>query len=214
MVAFPLSVVIAFTNSSGTDGQSGLEGHIIDTVSPAHVTFNLFDYWFTEQSAPTNDRGNGNWGNQMGINAGHPFIFWSPDSSNGVWNLWTGDWNHTFARPGYVNDDNVKYGEYKGIVEDVLGEDGYPVLNLGDRSGNSFITNNGLGGTLNESLAYLFDPDASNDYKASYENVQGLVKYNGKGGYIYNSHENFAEFKQQSNFVGVDGNERAGYFDV
>ena len=45
-----------------------------------------------------------------------------------------------------------------------------------------FIDEYGLEGKLTESLAYLFDPDIENEYKASYENVQGLVKYDGNGG--------------------------------
>lgn len=79
----------------------------------------------------------------------------------------------------------------------------------------AFIANNGLNATLGESLAYLFDPDISNDYKAVYENVQGLVKYDGNGGYVYNSHENYAAFQESgSGVLGTNGEPSDGHFDV
>lgn len=66
-----------------------------------------------------------------------------------------------------------------------------------------------------ESLAYLFDPDVENKYRAVYENVQGLVKYDNNGGYVYNSHENYAAFKGlASGELGTNGEPSDGYFEV
>ena len=185
-VAFSLSVVCLYGEersdcvmaTEGDDG--GLSEHVIHTVSPSHVTFNLFDYWLTDrdESSPT-----GATYRQSGINQGHSYIF-GGGAGAGSWNVWTGNPSHYNTS---TNTPGVRYGEYQGVVEELL-TDGYPMLSLVDDSEDpqkgkpAFITNNGLDATLGESLAYLFDPDISNDYKAVYENVQGLVKYDGNGG--------------------------------
>lgn len=190
--------------------ENGLAEHIIDTVSPAHVTFNLFDYWVDAQ----NSRYNQNWDVQKGINQGHPFLFSDGAEGRGPWNVWTGNPKHYNA----AHPEETRYGVYPGIVNQSL-QNGYPTLALEDdypqKGQPTFITNNHLQDKLTESLAYLFDPDVSNDYKAVYENVQGLVKYDGNGGYVYNSHQNYAAFqKSDSGTLGTNGEPSAGYFDV
>lgn len=191
----------------------GLSNHIIDTVSPNHVKFNLFDYWVnTRDSSYSNG-----WEVQKGINQGHVFLF-GAGQGLGPWNVWTGNERH------YNNNANrtsgVRYGEYQGVVNNILA-DGYPILTLEDdvadplKGRPEFIDNYGLGSKLTESLAYLFDPDIANDYKVSYENVQGLVKYDGNGGYIYNSHENYAAFlASEPGTLGTNGEASDGYFEV
>lgn len=218
-VVFSLSVVCLYGEersdcvmaTEGDDG--GLSEHVIHTVSPSHVTFNLFDYWLTDrdESSPT-----GATYRQSGINQGHSYIF-GGGAGAGSWNVWTGNPSHYNTS---TNTPGVRYGEYQGVVEELL-TDGYPMLSLLDdfedpQKGNpAFIANNGLNATLGESLAYLFDPDISNDYKAVYENVQGLVKYDGNGGYVYNSHENYAAFQESgSGVLGTNGEPSDGHFDV
>ena len=193
------------------EDDGGLSDHVIDTISPSHVKFNLFDYWVNEQDSAYNV----GWGLQNGINQGHPFVFGS-GQGNGPWNVWTGNPSHY-----NVQGDNpgIQYGEYKGIVNHLL-QNGYPLLSLADDYADpsrhpGFIANWDLESTLTESLAYLFDPDIENAYKAVYENVQGLVKYDNNGGYIYSSHENYAAFQESaSGALGTNGEPSAGYFEV
>lgn len=192
---------------------ANLSEHTIDTVSPAHVTFDLFDYWVNTQDSAYNV----GWEIQKGINQGHPFIFSDGSAGKGPWNVWTGNSDHYNAQTG---NPGIRYGEYQGIVKQSL-QNGYPVLALDDdfddpqKGQPGFIINNNLQSALTESLAYLFDPDVSYDYKAVYENVQGLVKYDGNGGYVYNSHENYAAFQTSaSGTLGTNGEPSAGYFDV
>ncbi len=189
----------------------GLSEHVIDTVSPNHVKFNLFDYWLTTPEANYNNQE----GQQVGINQGHPFIFSNGGTGRGPWNVWTGHEDHYNAQEGHTG---IRYGEYKGIVNSLL-QDGYPALSLDDdypdKGNPDFIASNNLQGKLTESLDYLFDPDIESDYKTVYENVQGLVKYDGNGGYVYNSHDNFAAFKESDpGTLGSNGEPSGGYFDV
>lgn len=192
--------------SFAAENDGGLSEHVIDTVSPSHVTFNLFDYWANEKGSSYNN----GWGIQKGINVGHILLFNGNQSyAVGPWNSWTG-------KPGHdINGDDkpgVAYGEYRGIVKNTL-SGGYPTLDLQDESYSPpFMTGSGQ---KEESLAYLFDTNAYTPYRTVYENVQGLVKYNGEGGYVYNSHENYAAFQEAtSGTVGTNGEASDGYFDV
>ena len=203
----PVSVMAA-----GND--DGLEEHIIDTISPSHVKFNLFDYWLIDRE--TTSSGEANRPVQGGINEGHPFIFGGL-SNRGRWNVWTGNSNHYNAQP---ENPGIRYGEYKGIVKDTL-TDGYPTLDLIDDTTPDYNIPGFMQGSEDllskreESLAYLFDPDIENEYKEAYENVQGLVKYDGNGGYVYNSHENYAAFQKSADgTLGTNGESSDGYFDV
>lgn len=194
--------------------ENGLSEHTIDTVSPAHVTFNLFDYWVNTQDSAYNQ----GWAEQKGINQGHPLLFCHGTAGNGPYNAWTGNNDH--YNTNHSDATHVRYGPYPGIVAQDL-QNGYPVLSLQDdfndpqKGQPAFITNNHLQDKLTESLAYLFDPDVSNDYKAVYENVQGLVKYDGNGGYVYNSHENYAVFQESATgTLGTNGEPSDGSFDI
>ena len=201
----------SFIRVKAADDDGGLSEHVIDTVSPNHVKFNLFDYWVNTKDS-TYDNG---WTIQGGINQGHPLLFCNGYSGRGPWNAWTGNSDHYNSQ---ASNPGVRYGEYKGIVKNVL-TGGYPELSLWDDYNEknqrpSFIANNNLESKLTESLAYLFDPNFDNDYKETYENVQGLVKYDGNGGYVYNSHENYAAFKKSSGTLGTNGEASDGYFEV
>ncbi len=195
-----------FSAQAATEDDSGLNTHVIDTISPSHVKFNLFDYWVNQKSSGAND----GWSSQGGINADHPLIFTNNGSGCGVWNWWTGAHNY----------GTVSRGQYTGIVQGTLGSDGYPRLAIGNsisdvNRGQEWIEENGLYGKTQESLAYLFDPDVQNDFKDVYENVQGLVKYDGNGGYVYDSHENYAFFREgAAGELGTNGEPSAGCFEV
>lgn len=56
-----------FSAQAATEDDSGLNTHVIDTISPSHVKFNLFDYWVNQKSSGAND----GWSSQGGINADH-----------------------------------------------------------------------------------------------------------------------------------------------
>ena len=61
----------SFIRVKAADDDGGLSEHVIDTVSPNHVKFNLFDYWVnTRDSSYSNG-----WEVQKGINQGHVFLF-------------------------------------------------------------------------------------------------------------------------------------------
>ena len=195
--------------AEGDDG--GLSEHVIRTVSPNHVTFHLFDYWVNEQDSISTD----GWGIQKGINEGHPFVF-GAGAGSGPWNVWTGNGDHYNTRP---DKPGIRYGEYGGIVKNVL-TNGYPTLDLlndynDPLKGQPRFIDSNLQQSLEESLDYLFDPDLDTPYRAVYENVQGLLKYDNNGGYVYNSHENYAALKESvPGTLGTNGELSAGYFEV
>lgn len=115
----------------------------------------------------------------------------------------------------------------KGIVEPVLGEDGYPHIDLNHAQEGSFtvgeITNvshaedaqGSLGhnlstkilanaqrksdGTTDTSLAYLFSPSVSAPTKISHTGVKGLFQLDSQGYYYYNARKNFAEYDSAAN---------------
>ena len=65
---------------------------------------------------------------------------------------------------------------------------------------------------LPEGVDYVVDAVGVN---ALINQAMGLVKYNGEGGYVYNSHENYAAFQEAtSGTVGTNGEASDGYFDV
>ena len=160
-IFFVLSVLFAVVFAPfGGKVQAAVADHIItDTVDPDGITINLFDYWLTAQDE---DGQTGSRDSDIGINQNHSLKFGATQGT-GI-NAWGSGEIH------------------QGIVSDLLGEDGYPVL-AGDHGG--------------ESLAYLFDPDnqESAGYRSSYENVSGLLQVNtATGNYYYNSKENYAVY--------------------
>lgn len=148
--------------------------HIVSGVSPSGTTIDLFDYWITGQTdADGTDPSDIN----QGINEDHALLFSSDNGSRGdKWNRWTGQGG----------------GPYSGIVSNELGDDGYPVL-------NNLESNEIEGANPAESLAYLFDPNVASAGKASYEDVQGLLRVDSEGYYYYDSTENYAAYYADSN---------------
>ncbi len=154
-----------------------LREHTVQGVTPFGTTINLFDYWISAQ----NDADNNNpadYKNQ-GINAGHILKFGAgmgtdetdfvADEEN------VNSWTSTTAHPR------------TGIVQNKLGDDGYPQLNAN------------VGGT--ESLSYLFD-GTDRDGKASYMDVGGLLQVDELGYYYYDSQKNFAQFRESESGDG------------
>lgn len=136
------------------------------TANHPSSVIHLFDYWVTTKTDTDHKAADLN----AGINAGHALKF---TYNQGIvfgedqkYNSWTGS-------------ETV----YSGIVQKKLGEDGYPVLNVGNK----------------ESLDYLFNPETANSYRESYRNASGLLQIDSQGYYYYNSAENFAEYNEDTN---------------
>ncbi|MGI6011815.1 MAG: SpaA isopeptide-forming pilin-related protein [Ruminococcus sp.] len=194
------------TLPSGSSTNAPFQNHLVNGVSPAGTTINLFDYWVTGRTDADNEdpwttgilhnnhggerRGNVPDLQNQGINADHAFVFGSSLGGNfGAWNEWTSS-----SAPR------------RGIVQNRLSSDGYPVLNLSQEDvNNARYTSNGwyyntlTGRNPRESLAYLFDPTIEVDGKASYSDVQGLLQVNSEGYYYYDSTQNYAAFYEEDN---------------
>ena len=171
-LAIFVSLIPAALAAEPTEEQ--LENHIVkDTVTPAGIQINLFDYWVTSQTK--NDTGDSAQDN-TGINKDHHLRFTNRES--GAINAYT----HSAApRPE--------------IVQNQL-KDGYPVLTAGKSTGVSNLNN---GQTTEESLAYLFDQSEQIDAttedgtptgtlgKKTYWDVGGLLQIDRDGYYYYNA---------------------------
>lgn len=188
-----------------TDAQDAVmnpDGTTVQTISnPAGTTINLFDYWvdtglryndgrsawpgYTDGWSP--DENNlGGTGNEAGINAGHALKF-SPA------------WEHTVIN-GTAGTDNVNgrnglnsytggTDPFQGIVQKTL-DGGYPKLTV-----NPTIGSDG------ESLAYLFDPDVSNDFRKSYTGVNQLMYVDRDGYYTFDSRDYYARYNDDKTFT-------------
>lgn len=152
---------------------------LVNGLSPSGTTIDLFDYWITKQFDADNfditHDGTNHY--DMGINQNHAIIFGRGISgeynTTGAWNQWTG------------NSD-----PHKGIVKNKLGDDGYPSLKDLNMSTAPWLS--GYNG--NESLAYLFNPNTSEEGKASYKDVKGLLQVDNEGYYYYDSTKNYAVY--------------------
>ena len=177
---------------------SQFEPYKIKTVSPENVTFNLFDYWVDGQTAHTHPFGsinskktfntfitcgipnctgetskvlNGESPNynvtnfyNKGINKNHALVFSSagPDS---------GGWNFNTNNPAGDSYDQYNGGPYTGLVQNTLGSDGFPVLNLNQNDVNSKKAFIGQNRPANESLSYLFSLDETEGKKVYKDEV-------------------------------------------
>lgn len=131
---------------------------------PEGIQITLADYWLTAREKPDNEDPSDL--ENAGINGGHTLKFGrNLGNQFGTWNEWTGT-----SEPR------------TDIVQDKLGEDGYPVL----------------ANEQNESLAYLFNGISDDTCKMAFDNVGGLLTRNEDGYYAYNSQEKFASFDEES----------------
>lgn len=147
-----------------------------DTVSPSGTVINLFDYWVSdtkEYDVEQSDLPTEYY--TRGINRDHALKF-KPIGLSGA-NVWT-----------------ESIDVYPGIVANKL-SNGYPALSGKQIFGNE----NGELVSGTESLAYLFDPAAENDYRSACRNVTGLLQVNKDGYYYYDSTKNYAEYDEDSN---------------
>ena len=153
-----------------------LRAHTVQGVTPFGTTINLFDYWISAQDDADNNNP-ADYKNQ-GINAGHILNFGAGMGQS--------------QKPYEANETNVNQWTQTaqprtGIVQNELGDDGYPHLNAN------------VGGT--ESLSYLFD-GTERDGKASYMDVGGLLQVDELGYYYYDSQKNFAQFRKSESGDG------------
>lgn len=175
-----------------TTGISDNEAYMIDTVSPSNVTLNLFDYWLLAQGYyDQHTDGPADVFYNTGINKEHGLLF-KKNNVSGEWNNWTGQ----------------KSDVRRGIVKKLLNENGYPELNLKAQfkaSGQWAAGSQTISYNPEETLAYLFDPDAltASGNGVGYSDVKGLFKVDESGNYYYSSHDNFAEFNKKENAFNV-----------
>ena len=171
-LAIFVSLIPAALAAAPTEEQ--LENHIVkDTVTPAGIQINLFDYWVTSQTK--NDTGDSAQDN-TGINKDHHLRF-------------------TNSKSGAINAYTHSAAPCPEIVQNQL-KDGYPVLTAGKSTGVSNLNN---GQTTEESLAYLFDQSEQIDAttedgtptgtlgKKTYWDVGGLLQIDRDGYYYYNA---------------------------
>lgn len=149
----------------------------VEATDHGGAVINLFDYWITQQDGDTD-------GDGKGINSVTGLRF---SASNGT--------------DVSASEDNLTANKWtgnarvcQGIVGNVLGSDGYPVLS-GERD---------LSGFKGSSLRYLFDPTMAVmvdgvSYKESHRDVKGLLQLDSSGYYFYNCRKNFAEYDQEAN---------------
>ena len=170
---------------------SKVEGiETVDTISKG-VTINLFDY-IVQANSSSEEVGTVTANGGEAINAGHHLKFMNQaqvaiDSDVAV---------YPYANRYFGSG----IGSYQGIVENKSGTDGFPVL--GSWGGN-------------ESLAYLFSPDAKydNGYRKSFLNANYLFQIDENGYYSYDSAENFASIAGNSdNVFTVYDNAGSGFF--
>ena len=139
--------------------------------APQGTVINLFDYW----AADRRDAADNNYQPEYGIN-----------------------WNHALKfgkgmdfKDATINDYTNSAKPYEGIVQNTLGNDGFPVL----KDGNQW-NGNATDETEIESLDYLFSTEKQTEGKEAFANVEGLLQTDEDGYYYYNSQKNYAYFDE------------------
>lgn len=171
----PIEVKVELGGAETYASPDHLNANKVEGETPQGTTINVFDYWLDAQNA--SDRENPDNYQNIGINDGEVLKFG------------TGMGTSADVSLGNLDSDTVNYWTDSRavrpyIVEEVLGDDGYPVLNqqkLGD-----------------DSLSYLFDPEEEHDGKASYPDAAGLLQVDDDGYFYYDSQKNFAELNKDT----------------
>lgn len=180
LAALALVLTVPFAAPKVAEAAASLQRYAFQGVTPRGTTINLFDYWLVNRDTADNTDPYNKY--NIGINDGHVLKF-----------RWNGNQNvdADTVTPSSVNEYTGTKKPRQGIVEDSLGDDGYPKLSSGVVSWDQ----------TQESLAYLFDPNVDNKGKQSFENVGGLLQVDGEGYYYYDSTQNYAEFDEgEGNF--------------
>lgn len=165
--------IVPFSIPAG-DLTNAIANNTVPGLDPAGATVNLFDYTVIP-GVGTDTFDDNQWSTlpTSGINNNHALLFGNITNQAGGW------WN----QGGNTNTRN--------IVKSTL-DNGYPALNNLPTSDASAVS----GRNGNESLAYLFNPDATTDaaVRTTYKNIKGLFQLDqNTGNYYYDSKKNFAE---------------------
>lgn len=159
----------------GNAATRAIENHIVtDSVIDEReygMSIDLFDYWHDDRDARDDVAPSGY--ASLGINNGHLLKF--------------GKGMGQSRAPYVANESNINQwtssiNPRTNIVANQLGNDGYPIMNVGDT----------------ESMSYLFDESAFGGKKA-FSDVSGLLQIDDDGYYYYDSQENYAAFDEQTN---------------
>ncbi len=187
--------------------EGNTEHTITENISaPPDTKINMFDYWTVGEQDDSDNNVQIDDMHEVvggGINQNHLLLFGNGDgaysgigesdwckSTVGEWNCYTGD---VPEKPVLLDGPG---NPYRGIVSEELGTDGYPKLDLKDGHivGSHDISvpevyfDETARIKTDESLAYLFDPNETNQPgKAVYENASGLLRKNDNGYYYFNS---------------------------
>lgn len=160
---------------------------VSDTVTPAGVQLNLFDYWVDTRTSTDTDTKYASV-KDSGINKDHYLKFISSGPTN----------------PG---DDNINQwtgssSPKSGIVQNRL-SGGYPVLNTGKVYGPTTSETVGSNPSWDTSLAYLFDKSdedgtygSTTSYKKTFWDVAGLLRVGQDGYYYYNANQSNVDEKK------------------
>lgn len=173
---------------SDSNLSAAYQSHLVPTVDIPTAKINMFDYLLNDDDTEPGFSSAA----YTGINMGHALVF-APGagSGSGLWNEWTG--NNSSASPRL------------DIMKPILGDDGYPVLNLDDSIWDKpweEFDKNYPGSNRTESMAYLFDPDFSDaqtqSYRRDYTNLNGLFQLDADGQYSFESRQNYAWLDQDN----------------
>ena len=177
-----------------SDNNAWAEEELPTIGNPGNTTINFFDYYVYDASG--NQTVNYYRRYNSGINEDHTLWFHTNTEGNPIWNYW----------PKYEG------GVTQGIVQPILGADGFPVLNCGEVV-TQFSQSGKVEANLqcvqeNESLAYLFqvpedyvpadpfdpsDPNLTRNDSAgrvawqAYPGVNKLFLVDENGKYVFNS---------------------------
>ena len=165
-------------------GALAADGDPVETIAnPANTTIDVFDFWVYDNrgtSAKTFFT--------TGINLDHTLYF-SSNRTAELWNKYTGEGK----------------GCFQGIVQRRLGEDGYPILAVGDQEDP-------------ESLAFLFDASEFDDNgkpaKRSYMGANYLLTVDENGYYAFDSAVHKAILDKNTHYFDVTEQSEGGFWPL
>lgn len=154
-----------------------------DTVTPSSTVIHMFDYWTTRSRSDSDNHSSNNPTDlNGGINHNHVLKF-ERDLTN------LGAINYSYG--GTATPSKAT----QGIVQNMLGGDGYPVL-----SGDTSL---GMKAEDTYSLGYLFNPYEETGGKESFPRTTGLLSVDSQGYFYYNSAERYAQLDEMTHSFTV-----------